>query len=46
MNTFAHKKKTNGNIKFLQSYPIVAADALLEIDMAIISVDLSFDEHL
>jgi hypothetical protein len=30
-------KETNGNIEFLQLYPVVAANALLEIDMARIS---------
>jgi hypothetical protein len=29
--------KTNGNIEFLQPYPVVAADALLEIGTAVIS---------
>jgi hypothetical protein len=40
------KDETNGNIEFLQPYPVVAADALLEIGTAIISALLSLDEHL
>jgi hypothetical protein len=32
--------KTNGNIEFLQLYPVVAADALLEISMPVISAVL------
>jgi hypothetical protein len=36
--------ETNANI--LQPYPVVAADVLLEICKAVISVLLSFDEHL
>lgn len=31
------KNETDGNIEFLQLYPIVAANALLKISMAIIS---------
>jgi len=47
MNRFTHKEdKTNGNIEFLQPYPVVAADALLEIGTAVIPAFLSFDEHL
>jgi hypothetical protein len=38
--------ETNGNIEFLQPYPVVAADALLEIGTAVISAGLSLDEHL
>jgi hypothetical protein len=33
-------------IEFLQAYPIVAADALFEIGMAVIAAVLSLDEHL
>jgi hypothetical protein len=33
--------ETNSNIEFLQSYPVVAADALLEIGTAVISAVLS-----
>jgi hypothetical protein len=32
--------ETKGNIEFLQPYPVVAADALLEIDTAVISAVL------
>jgi hypothetical protein len=42
----AQNDETNGNIEFLQPYPIVAADALLEIGTAVISAVLSLDEHL
>jgi hypothetical protein len=38
--------ETNGNIEFLQPYPVVAADALLEIAVAVISAVFSLDEHL
>jgi hypothetical protein len=38
--------ETNGNIEFLQPYPVVAADALLEIGTAVISAVLSLDEYL
>jgi hypothetical protein len=38
--------ETFGNIEFLQPYPVVAADALLEIGTAVISAVLSLDEHL
>jgi hypothetical protein len=37
--------ETNGNTGFLQSYPDFAADALLEIDTAIISAVSSLDKH-
>jgi hypothetical protein len=39
-------KRCLRNIKFLKPYPVVAADALLEIDTAVISAVLSLDEHL
>jgi hypothetical protein len=42
----AQNDETNGSIEFLQSYPVVAADALLEIGTAVISAVLSLDEHL
>jgi hypothetical protein len=42
----ARNDETNGNIEFLQPYPVVAADALLEISTAVISSGLSLDEHL
>jgi hypothetical protein len=38
--------KTNGNTEFLQTYPAVAVDALLEIRTAVISAVLSLDEPL
>jgi hypothetical protein len=38
--------ETNGNIEFLQPYPLVATDALFEIGTAVISDVLSLDEHL
>jgi hypothetical protein len=38
--------ETNGNIEFLQPYPVVAADALLEIGTAAITAVLSLHEHL
>jgi hypothetical protein len=38
--------ETNGNIEFLQPYPVVAADALVEIGTAVISAVLSLDERL
>jgi hypothetical protein len=44
MNPFMHK--TMNQWKFLQLYPIVAADALLEIGTAVISAVLSLDDHL
>jgi hypothetical protein len=34
----AQNDKTNGNNEFLQPYPVIATDALLEIDTAAISV--------
>jgi hypothetical protein len=37
--------ETNDNIKFLQIYSIVAADAQLEISTAVIPVILLLDEH-
>jgi hypothetical protein len=42
----AQNNKTNSSIEFLQSYPVVEADALLEIGTAVISAVLSLDEHL
>jgi hypothetical protein len=38
--------ETDGNIKFLQPYPVVAADALIYTSTASTSNDLSLDEHL
>lgn len=35
-------KQTNGSIEFLHMYPVVAANALLEIVMAVISSVLSW----
>jgi hypothetical protein len=42
----AQNDETNGNIEFLQPYPVVAAAALLEIGTAVISDVLSLDEHM
>jgi hypothetical protein len=42
----AQNDETNGNIEFLKPYPVVAADALLQIGTAVISAVLSLDEHL
>jgi hypothetical protein len=42
----AQNDETDGNIEFLQPYPAVAADALLEVGAAVISAVLSLDEHL
>jgi hypothetical protein len=42
----ACNNKTNGNSKFLQPYYVTAADALLEIGMAIISTIYSLSKHL
>jgi hypothetical protein len=43
-------KRTHSRIKrkteFLQLYPVVAADALLEIGMAVMSAVLQLNEHL
>jgi hypothetical protein len=39
----AQNDATKGNIEFLQQYPVVAADALLEIGTAAISAVLSLD---
>jgi hypothetical protein len=45
--TPSHTKRCiNGNIEFLQPYPVVASDALLEICTAVIWDILSLDEHL
>jgi hypothetical protein len=38
--------KTNGNIEFLQPYPVVAADALFQIVTTVISAVLSLHERL
>jgi hypothetical protein len=47
MNTFAHKTtETNGSIEFLHPYPVIVADALLEIGTAVVSAVSSLDEHL
>jgi hypothetical protein len=42
----AQNNEPSGSIIFLQPYPIVAADALLKIVMAVISAVLSLYEHL
>jgi hypothetical protein len=42
----AQNDETNDNIKYLQSYLVVAADALLEIGTAHISAVLSLYDHL
>jgi hypothetical protein len=42
----AQNGETIGNIAFLQPYPIVAVDALLEIGTDVILVALSLDDHL
>jgi hypothetical protein len=42
----SQNNETSGNIEFLQLYPVIAVDALLEIGTAIISAVLSLDEHL
>jgi hypothetical protein len=42
----AQNNETNRIIKFLQPYADVVADALLEIDAAVISSVLSLDDHL
>jgi hypothetical protein len=42
----SQNNETNGNIEFLQLYPVVAADALLEISILVISDVLLLDEHL
>jgi hypothetical protein len=46
MNLYAQNDETNGNIEFLQPYPVVAADALLETGTALNSAVLSLDKHL
>jgi hypothetical protein len=38
--------ETNDSIKFLQPYPVVAADTLLEDGTTVILAVLSLDEHL
>jgi hypothetical protein len=42
----AQNDETNVSIEFLQPYPVVAADALLEIGTTVISAVLSLDKHL
>jgi hypothetical protein len=37
----AQNHETNGNIEFLQPYPVVTADVLLEIGTAVISAVVS-----
>jgi hypothetical protein len=41
-----HSAETKGDTEFLQPYPVVAADALLEIATAVISAALSLDDPL
>jgi hypothetical protein len=41
MNPFTHE--TNDNVEFLQPYPVVAANAMLETGTTLISAVLSFD---
>jgi hypothetical protein len=41
----ARNDETGGNIELLQPYHVIVAYALLEIDYAVISGVLSFDEH-
>jgi hypothetical protein len=43
---YAQNIETNGNIKYLQPYPIVTTDALREIGMAIIAVVLLLGDYL
>jgi hypothetical protein len=43
---YTQSDKTSGSIEFFHPYAVVAADALFEIGMAIISALLSFIEHL
>jgi hypothetical protein len=42
----AQNDETNGNIEFLQPYPVVAADALLEIGTAVIPGNFIFNMPL
>jgi hypothetical protein len=42
----AQNNETNGNIEFFQQFPVVAANALLEISTAAISAVLSLVKHL
>jgi hypothetical protein len=42
----AQNDERNGNVEFLQLYPVVAADAVLEIGPVVIADILSLDEHL
>jgi hypothetical protein len=42
----AQNDEINGNIEFSQWYPVIAADALLEVDGAVISAVLSLGDHL
>jgi hypothetical protein len=46
MKWFAANDEINDRIKFSQPYPVVAADALLQIGKAVISTVLSLDKHL
>jgi hypothetical protein len=45
-NSFTHKTTILVLLELLQPYPVVSADALLEIGAATISAVLSLDEHL
>jgi hypothetical protein len=42
----AQNDETRGSTEFLQPYPILTDDALLEIGTVVISAVLSLDEHL
>jgi hypothetical protein len=42
----AQNDETNGSVEFLQPYPMVAADALLEEGTVVISAVLPLGEHL
>jgi hypothetical protein len=42
----AQNDETNGNIEFLQQYPVVAAGVLLEIGTAVTSALLLLDKQL
>jgi hypothetical protein len=46
MNTSRTKRQANGNLELLQTYPVFAADELLEIGTAINSEVLSLDVRL
>jgi hypothetical protein len=43
---YAQNYDTNGSIEFLQPYPVVAADAVLEIGTTVVSAVLLLDEYL